>query len=220
MASSLKQSQGLRRLRAVFYRHWHRTKILRRGTSHIVRLNDSLLHRCKIELLGNNNNLEIGAGARLWDVTIRLIGDGLHCQIGSQCRLRGGQYLLEDHGSRLEIGSSATIFSPMIVVCESGNIRIGNDCLIAYGTDIRNSNAHSILEATTRARINPAADVVIADHVWIGNGAQILKGVEIGPRAIVAARSVVTKNVAAGTLVDGLPAHVIRENVDWDHRRL
>jgi acetyltransferase-like isoleucine patch superfamily enzyme len=220
MAFSLKQSQGLRRLRAALYRRWYRTRIRRRGANNVVRLNDSLLHHCKIELQGSNNTLEIGAGARLWEVNVRLIGDGLHCLIGPQCRLRGGQYLLEDRGSRLEIGAGATIFSPMIVVCESGAVRIGDDCLIAYGTDIRNSDGHSIFDATTRTRINPAANIEISDHVWIGNGVQILKGVEIGPRAIVAARSVVTKNVPAGTLVAGLPAHVIRENIDWDHRRL
>jgi acetyltransferase-like isoleucine patch superfamily enzyme len=220
MISTLAQSIWVRRLRAMIYRHCHRTKISLRGACHVFQLNDSLLRRCKIELLGNNNTLEIGAGARLWDVTIRLIGDGLHCQIGPQCRLSGGQYQLEDSGSRLTIGDGTTIFNPMITVCEGGRVTVGRDCLIAYGTDIRNSDAHSIIDATTRARINPAADVVIADHVWIGNGVQILKGVKIGPRAIVAARSVVTKNVAAGTLIAGLPSRVIRENMDWDHRRL
>ena len=220
MTSPLKQSPGLRRLRAFFFRYWHRTRILQRGTNHVVRLNDSLLHHCKIELQGSNNTLEIGGGARLWDVTIRLIGDGLHCEIGERCRLSGGQYQLEDRGSHLAVGDGTTIFDPMITVCEGGRVTVGGDCLIAYGTDIRNSDAHSILDATTRARANPAADITIADHVWIGNGAQIVKGVTVGTRAIIAARAVVTKDVAEGTLVAGLPARVIRENVDWDHRRL
>jgi acetyltransferase-like isoleucine patch superfamily enzyme len=220
MTSALKQSSGLRRLRAILYRFWHRTAIRRRGSNHVVQLNDSLLHRCKIELEGKGNTLIIGSGTRLWDVSIRLIGEGLHCEIGPLCRLSGGQYQLEDRNSHLEVGGGTTMLGPMITVCEGGRVRVGSDCLVAYGTDIRNSDAHSVLDASTRARVNPAADVVIADHVWIGNGAQILKGVTIGPRAIVAARSVVTKDVAAGTLVAGLPARVIRENIDWDHRRL
>ena len=150
----------------------------------------------------------------------RLLGDNLHCRIGSQCRLMGGHYLLEDGGGQLEIGNGSTIMTPMMTVLEGGSIRCGNDCLIAYGTDIRNSDAHSILDATTRERLNPATNVSIGDHVWIGNGAQILKGVTIGARAIIAARSVVTKDVAAGTLVAGLPARVLRESIDWDHRRM
>jgi acetyltransferase-like isoleucine patch superfamily enzyme len=220
MTSAFAQSSFLRRLRATLYRRWHWTTLRQRGSNHVVQLYDSLLHRCKIDLEGDHNILEIGAGARLWDVTIRLIGENLHCRIGSQCRLTRGQYQLEDRGSRLEIGDSCTCIDPMITICEGGRVSVGNDCLIAYGTDIRNSDAHSLLDATTRSRLNLAADVVIGDHVWIGNGVQILKGVTIGPRAVVAARSVVTKDVAAGTLVAGLPARVIREAVDWDHRRL
>jgi len=220
MPTTLAHSVWLRRLRAILYRHWHRTTILRQGTGHVVQYNDALLHRCRIELQGKNNSLEIAAGARLWDVTIRLIGESLHCRIGPGSRLRGGLYQLEDSGSRLEIGDSATIFNPMMIVCEGGLIRLGNDCLIAYGSDIRNSDAHSVIDATTRARLNPAADVILGDHVWIGNQVQILKGVKIGARAVVAARSVVTKDVAPGTLVAGLPARVMREGIDWDHRRL
>ena len=220
MPSSLARFVWLRQIRAIFYRHFYRTTINRQGVSNAVKLNDSLLHDCRIELLGDNNTLEIGSGSRLWEVKIRLIGDNLHCRIGTYCRLSGGLYQLEDKESQLVMGNNITAFSPMITSFEGGRVSIGNDCLIAYGTDIRNSDAHSILDATTRKRVNPAADVAIADHVWIGNNAQILKGTAIGPRAIVAAHSVVTKDVAAGALVGGLPARVIRENVDWDHQRL
>jgi len=179
-----------------------------------------LLEGCSIELTGKNNRLEIHPRARLWGVTIRLVGDNLACRIGGQCRLSGGQYLLEDQGSRLEIGSGTTIFKPANAVNEGGFVRVGSDCLVAAGVDIRNSDAHSLLDATSRARLNPARNVAIEDHVWIGTHSQILKGVTIGSRAVVASRAVVTKNVAPGTLVGGLPARVIRENVDWDHRRL
>lgn len=220
MAALLAQSVWLRRLRAVFYRYWKRTSIKHQGSDHTVLFADSLLDHCEIELQGKNNRLEIGPRARLWDVKIHLVGENLHCKIGANCRLAGGQYQLEDRGSRLEIGENCTIFTPMISSMEGGLIKFGDDCLVAYGSDIRNSDAHAILDATSRQRINPAANVILSDHVWIGNGVQILKGVTIGPRAIVAARSVVTKDIPANTLVAGSPARTIRENVDWDHRRL
>ena len=164
--------------------------------------------------------MEILPGARLWGVTIRLVGEELSCRIGSGCRLHGGQYLLEDKRSRLEIGAGTTIYNPTISANEGGSVQIGADCLVAIGSDIRNSDSHSVLDAASRERINPARDVVVQDHVWIGAHCQILKGVTIGSRAVVASRAVVTKNVEPGTLVGGLPARVIRENVDWDHRRL
>jgi acetyltransferase-like isoleucine patch superfamily enzyme len=204
----------------VLFRYWKRTSIKRHGSGHIVNFSDSLLDHCEIVLQGKNNLLEIAPGCRLWDVKIRLLGENLRCQIGAYCRLGSGQFQIEDRGSRLEIGENCTIFTTMISVMEGGQVRIGNDCLVAYGSDIRNSDAHSVIDATTRARINPAADVAIGDHVWIGNGSQILKGVTISSHAIVAARSVVTKDVPANTLVAGSPARVLREKIDWDHQRL
>jgi acetyltransferase-like isoleucine patch superfamily enzyme len=53
--------------------------------------------------------------------------------------------------------------------------------------------------------------VVIEDYVWVATRAMILPGVRIGRGAVVGAGSVVTKDVAAGTIVAGNPAKVIRE---------
>ena len=58
--------------------------------------------------------------------------------------------------------------------------------------------------------------VVIHDHVWVGARVTILKGVEIGEGAVVAAGSVVTHDVPAHALVGGNPARVIRQDVDWN----
>ena len=54
----------------------------------------------------------------------------------------------------------------------------------------------------------------IGEDVWIGRNATIMKGVAIGRGAIVAAGSVVTKDVAAGTVVGGVPATFIKYRFD------
>jgi len=218
--ASLARSPALRRLRAQLYRRLHRTHIARRGPAQRLELNDSLLDRCHLELSGPGHTLIIEPGARLRDVTLRLIGENHTCVIGAGARLRGGHFLLEDAGGRLEIGAETTMFAPMVVVSEGGSIRVGRQCLVAYGLDLRNSDGHSVLDATTRDRVNPPADTTIADHVWLGNNCQVLKGVTIGTHSIAAARSVITKSVPPHTLVAGVPAKVIREGVDWDPRRL
>lgn len=56
-----------------------------------------------------------------------------------------------------------------------------------------------------------AARVVIGPDVWIGHGAILLPGVQIGAGAVIAAGAVVTKNVAPYSLVGGVPAKLIRE---------
>lgn len=189
------------------------------GPGHLILWNDARLHRCRVRISGANNRLEFGPGAVLWGASIELNGHGLTCRIGAGTRLRGGTYIVTDAGSALEIGDQTTMTGPMLVAQGGGAIRIGRDCMIAYGTDLRCSDGHSVIDAATGHAINPAADVRIGDHVWIGIHSQILKGAQIGDHAIVAARSVVTRPVPPGTIVAGNPARAIRAGVTWDRRR-
>jgi len=53
-------------------------------------------------------------------------------------------------------------------------------------------------------------DVVIGDYVWIGDRAIILQGVIVGEHAIIAAGTVVTKDVPPYAIVGGNPAKIIK----------
>lgn len=72
-------------------------------------------------------------------------------------------------------------------------------------------NQHTIHRDGYRFR-NP---VIINDNVWIGMNAIILPGVTIGKGAVIAAGSVVTKDVPPYSLVGGNPAKIIRQQVRW-----
>lgn len=61
-----------------------------------------------------------------------------------------------------------------------------------------------------------SAPIHIGNHVWIGARATILKGVTIGDGAVVAAGAVVNKDVPPNTLVGGVPARIIKENISWE----
>lgn len=54
------------------------------------------------------------------------------------------------------------------------------------------------------------APIVLGRNVWVGSNATILQGVTIGDNAVVAAGAVVTKDVAANTVVGGVPARFIK----------
>ena len=76
---------------------------------------------------------------------------------------------------------------------------------------IRDSDNHTIIGGKEKT-----APIKIGNHVWIGARATILKGVKIGDGAVVAAGAVVTRDVPPNTLVGGVPAKIIKENVSWE----
>ena len=86
--------------------------------------------------------------------------------------------------------------------------------MIAPNCVITDSDFHALWPAETR-HIEPAferdADVTIGSHVWIGMNSIILKGVSIGDGAIIAAGSVVVRDVPAGCIAAGVPAKVVRQ---------
>jgi len=66
--------------------------------------------------------------------------------------------------------------------------------------------------------------ITVEDNVWIGGSATILPGVTIGKNSIIAAGAVVTKDVAANTIVGGNPAQLIRaineeDNHYWNKKK-
>lgn len=109
----------------------------------------------------------------------------------------------------LELGSGY-IMDKLSLQCLH-NIKIGNNVMISREVVIRDSDSHEILNHNH----NPTQAIVIGNNVWIGMRAVILKGVTIGDGSIVAAGAVVTKDVPAKTLVGGVPAKVIKENIEW-----
>ncbi len=89
------------------------------------------------------------------------------------------------------------------------HIEIGDDCGIGDNVTIADSDHHSI------DGNNPTAPIVIGNHVWIASNAMICKGVTIGDGAVVAAGAVVRNDVPPHCLVGGVPAKVLKENVEW-----
>lgn len=135
---------------------------------------------------------------------------------GAELELNGGSfgvgaYILLFKNSRLKIGSSCCINVGFSVTCGK-SITIGNNVFIGQNVSIRDTHGDHYINTPGYQATKP---VEIGDHVWIASGATIMPGVKIGPGSIVAARALVTKDVPPGTLVAGVPAKVIRENVQF-----
>lgn len=168
-------------------------------------------------------------------------GAGFYCETAQIFRfLRNreeGALKLGDHvscyaGCSFSLGARGrctvgdfTLMNGALVMAEE-LIEIGSYCLISWNVGIADSDFHPLdptqrrLDAQAlapyykeRAPRPPirSAPVRIADNVWIGMNAVILKGVTIGENSVVAAGSVVSKSVAPNTVVAGNPAIVVKE---------
>lgn len=112
-------------------------------------------------------------------------------------------------GAKLNLGSG--FFNSNIKIRCHERIEIGEDVAISHDVTIMDSDAHEGLwEGYEKTK-----PIKIGNHVWIGTRVTILKGVTIGDNAIIAAGSVVTKNVPNNTIVAGVPAKVIKININW-----
>lgn len=111
-----------------------------------------------------------------------------------------------DCGKNLHIGKHV-FFNAGCTFQDQGGIFIGDGTLIGYNVVMVTLN-HEI--DPTRRHIVVPAPIHIGKNVWIAANATILAGVTIGENAVVAAGSVVTKDVAPNTVVAGVPAKCIR----------
>ena len=89
-----------------------------------------------------------------------------------------------------------------------GGLDIGDDVMIGPNVSIITSG-HPI-EPSQRRAFTTARPIVIERNVWVAAGATIIGGVTVGENSVVAAASVVTRDVPPNTLVGGNPARVIR----------
>lgn len=93
-----------------------------------------------------------------------------------------------------------------------GGLDIGDDVMI--GPNVSLITSGHPLEPSRRHGFTTAKPIVIERNVWIAAGATVIGGVTVGENSVVAAGSVVTRDVPANTLVGGNPARVIRSIAD------
>ncbi|MCQ2392167.1 MAG: sugar O-acetyltransferase, partial [Kiritimatiellae bacterium] len=114
-----------------------------------------------------------------------------------------------DYGFHIEVGEN--FFANYNFIVLDGNyVRIGDNVWIAPNVGIY-AAGHPLDVEERVAGYEYAFPVTIGDNVWIGGGVTIIGGVTIGKNAVVAAGSVVIRDVPPNTLVAGNPARVIRK---------
>lgn len=110
--------------------------------------------------------------------------------------------------AKLNLGNSF-INSDCKIRCHK-EISIGDDCVISHDFTVMDSDVHS-LEGDRNTK-----PVVIGNHVWIGTRVTVLSGVTIGEGAVIGAGAVVKDDIPPHCMAVGVPARVVKEDVEWE----
>lgn len=146
----------------------------------------------------------------------RYIDWGKNLTTGYRCRFEvNGKH----KGKVLIFGDHVNVGDGVSIRC-ANHIRIGSYVLMGSRVLILD-NSHGTYKGNRQDSPHTPPNqrrlftmpVTIGDHVWIGEGSVIQMGVTIGNGSIIAANSVVTKEVPAGVIAGGVPARVIKQ---WD----
>ena len=143
--------------------------------------------------------------------------------LGDHSRTDGVKFAIGPQG-RVAIGHHCHL-NDCILLAEQ-EISIGNYVMIGWNTTVSDSDFHPIAPAErisdaialapfAEGRLRPKVlcqPVLIGDNVFIGPACTILKGVTIGNDSVIAAGSVVTKDVPAGSVAGGVPARLLRKS--------
>lgn len=111
-----------------------------------------------------------------------------------------------DFGKNITVGKNVFI-NACCHFQDQGGITLGDNCLVGHNVVFATLN-HGFAPEERQSML--PAPIVVGRNVWIGSSSTILQGVTIGDNSIIAAGSVVTKDVPANAIVAGIPARFIR----------
>ena len=182
-----------------------------------------LRKKVQIKIMGHNNTITIHPNCRLKNTKITIMGSNNQVTLGEKVMVyESASFELEGSNTSINIGKNTTIGSANFMIGESDtNINIGEDCMLSRNIILSTSDYHSIISLETKERINPPKNITIKNHVWIGYSAYISKGAIIGNNCIVASHAYVGgKKFKDHTILGGLPAKQLRENINWSREKL
>lgn len=165
--------------------------------------------------------ISIAPHARIENYSIKIFGNNNKIILGEHCQMKDGEFWIEDDNNEIIIGSETTIECKTQLACIEGcKIIIGKDCMFSSEIVVRTGDSHSIVNFD-KIRINKSADVKIGDHCWIGHRVMLMKGCEIPPTTIIGAGAIVNKKFEhQNTIIAGIPARVVKRNVNWLRERI
>ena len=184
-----------------------------KGNSLIIE--NATIKRTKITVGGSDNKVVLKSCQN--NVSIICVGIGNEI-ILDECFIHNTSIVLRGNNCKVIIGKGTTINSADIMCMGRENqLKIGEECMLSSGIDIWNTDSHQITDMEGKA-INDSKPVFIGNHVWVGKNVSILKGVNIGDNSVIGMGSIVTKDILPNTVNAGIPAKMIKNEINWDRK--
>ena len=121
-----------------------------------------------------------------------------------------------EYGTHIEVGENFYA-NAYCVMLDVGKIKIGDD--VQFGPSVSLYTAgHPIHPQSRKSGYEYGISITIGDRVWIGGNCVVLPGITIGPDTVIAAGSVVTKDIPEGVVAVGNPCRVIRKITEDDRK--
>lgn len=168
----------------------------------------------KLNIIGHENFVYISDGVKLNGAKFQIKGRGCYIFIGENCRLNNVTLSVKGKGSIISIGNNTT-WESGVAICDDSTITIGEDGMISNDVMLRTSDGHGIFDMADKELVNKPAPIVIARHVWLGNGSRVNKGTTICENTVLGGMSVATGVLSSGSIYAGIPAKLLRDNISW-----
>ena len=129
--------------------------------------------------------------------------------VGDNVAISPGVYFFNTDS--LTIGNNVSI-NPMVYIDAIGGVTLGDFVSIAHSCSLISFD-HSYNDISTPMQYNDieTSEILIENDVWLGCGVRILKGCTIETRVVIAAGSVVVKDVESHSIVGGVPAQLLKK---------
>lgn len=160
-----------------------------------------------------NTTIFIDKNVTFVDCEIKTFFDNCTIYIGRDCILKTTKLIFTNPNGNIFVGKgvTTTAHNEWNIGGNTGvnqSIIIGDDCMFAANVTLRAGDGHIVCNPKDLKQINsPKDNLVVEPYVWIGFGAQVLKGVRIGGGSIISLGSIVTKDIPQRSVAKGVPAN-------------
>jgi acetyltransferase-like isoleucine patch superfamily enzyme len=179
------------------------------------------LKKIKIIIKGKNNKVFFDNYSRLSNCIITISGNNNIIYISERTNINNTRFHLEDDFNEVKIGYHTSIYGKTYFhVIEGTKVIIGEDCMFANDIHFRTGDAHSIIDIH-KNRINYSEDIILGNHVWIGERVMCLKGVNVPDNCVIGAGALlINKYEYENSIYAGVPAKLVKTDIDWLRERI